>query len=121
MSTPFSEFYDFVQYTEQRKMIALDYDDTYDIFDIIKLMPTKNPSNKDLRLALDLLNNMYPLYKKTDVETKADFLRDVFKFYVSANRIKRLKPHKTILFKKVILGIKLHMGNNQVIIKRVRK
>jgi len=121
MSTPFSEFYEFVRYTEQNKMIVLDYDDTFDIFDIIKLLPNKNPSNKDLRLALDLLDNMYPIYKNTDLKSKEDFLKDVFKFYIPKGKLKRLNSHKKILFKKVITSIRLHVSNNQVIITRVKK
>jgi len=117
MSTPFGEIKDFIENTQFNDMITLDYGNDFDILDIIKLLPDNNPNNKDLRLALDLTNEMYPLYNKMEVESKVDFLKDIFKMNVSKQRLKRLNSHKKLLFKCVITT----NNKNQIIIKRVRK
>lgn len=98
-----------------KKLLLIEYDDDYDIISPIKLKRNHKPNNKELRLGIDLINDMYPLFKK-DYASKPDFLRDILNFEVSEERLARLLTHKQILFKQVIT-----IKNNKVIIKKVRK
>jgi hypothetical protein len=118
MEGTFADFFDVIENTKFEKMIPLDYDaNSYDIITTIEFVSTKNPTSSDLRLALDLIDDMYPLYKSLDRMSKVDFLKDIFKMDVSQQRIHRLNPHKKLLFKGVIsLNDK-----KQIIIKRVRR
>lgn len=84
----------------------------------IKLSWTSNPTTKEIRLALDLLNHFYPLYKNADIETKADFVKDIFKFNIKKERITKVKPFKDILFKRVIHSVKEQ--NGKYIIKTIK-
>jgi len=100
--------------------------DTFSDLHIIpsfKLQETANPTSKEIRLALDIVSQCYPLYKRASMKTKAEFVKDVFKFDVSIERITRVKPFKQILFKKVITKVKPIPNSKrcQVIIKKIRK
>lgn len=121
MSMPWDEFYDCIGKYEHNKLILLDYGDMYEVLPVIKLVPTDSPNNKDLRLALDLIDEIYPLFKSLKPYNKREFLKDVMKMDVSTFRLKRLNCHKQILFKRVIIRIKSGANYNQIIIKRVTK
>jgi len=79
------------------------------------------PNVKELRLALELIDVMYPLYKKADKRTKAEFVKDVFKYDVEIDHIMKIQPFKKILFRKKIVEVKkIKEGKYKTIIKRVR-
>jgi len=69
-------------------------------------LETSNPGSKEIRLALDMVAQQYPLYKKASKQTKAEFVKDIFNYDVSIERIIRVKSFKEILFKKKIIKIK---------------
>ncbi len=113
--------FDRIEYYEHQKMVLIEDDNFFNVFDVIEFKLNKNPSNKQLRLALDLIDDMYPLYKKIPIGSKVDFLKDVFKIEVSKERLQRLNSHKDILFKYLITSIKLGPNKNKIKIKRVIK
>jgi uncharacterized radical SAM superfamily Fe-S cluster-containing enzyme len=118
MEGTFADFFDVIENTKFEKMIALDYDaNDYDMITAIQFVSTKNPTSSDLRLALDLIDDMYPLYKSLRNEDRLGFLKDIFKMDVSYKRIHRLNSHKKLLFKGVIS----FNDKNQIIIKRVKR
>ena len=81
-----------------------------------------NPTTKDIRLALDLVDILYPLYKKADIHTKAEFAKDIFHFDVSVERIESVAPFKQILHRKVIKGVKnVANGKAQIQTMRVKR
>lgn len=81
-----------------------------------------HPSKGEIRLALDLVEFFYPLYKKADLHTKAEFAKDIFHFDVPVERIEGIAPFKQILHKQVIKGVKnVANGKQQIITMRVRK
>jgi len=97
------------------KLIMVEYGDDYDIITPIKLKKNHTPNNCELRLGIDLINEMYPLFKN-DKSSKSDFLKDVLNFNTTTERINRLLTHKKLLLKKVIT-----IKENKILIKRVRK
>jgi hypothetical protein len=121
MEGSFREFFDIVREFKWPNMILIEDKGFFNIFDVIEFKPNKNPSNKQLRLTLDLINDMYPLYKNIEIESKVDFLRDIFKIEVSKEKLMRLHSHKDIIFKYVITSAKPGAKKNKIKIKRVRK
>lgn len=97
------------------KLIFIEYGNDYDIITPIKLKRNHTPNNSELRLGIDLVNEMYPLFKY-DKSSKPEFLKDVLNFNTTAERVNRLLTHKKLLLKKVIT-----IEKNKIIIKRVRK
>ena len=80
------------------------------------------PTTKDIRLALDLVEFFYPLYKDADKHSKAILAKDIFAFDIPVEQIERVAPFKQVLYKRVIAGIKtVANGKQQILIKRVRK
>lgn len=65
-------------------------------YDEIKPRKMIIPTNKELRLALDMVNQQYPLYRKSDIKTKVNFIKDIFKYDINEQRLKKLKPFKKI-------------------------
>jgi len=86
-------------------------------------MDGKNiPTTKDLRLALDLVEFFYPLYKHADRKSKAILAKEIFHFDVSVERIERVAPFKQILYRKVIKGVKnVANGKKQIKTMRVKR
>jgi hypothetical protein len=121
MEGPFGEFFDVVNNYKFNNMTLIEDENFFNIFDAKEFKPNKNPNNKELRLALDLIDDIYPLYKHIEIESKTDFLRDIFKMEVSKERLQRLNSHKDILFKYIITGAKPGSKTNKVIIRRVIK
>lgn len=79
------------------------------------------PSKREIRLALELIDMMYPLYKNADPKTKAEFVLDTFKYDTTIDHILSVKPFKKILFKKVLVGTKpIGDGKYEILTKRVR-
>lgn len=97
-------------------MLLLEYEKDFDIIDPICLIPDCCPSNKELRLALDLLECIYPLLKWQPKRDKVDALKDVFKINTTEEKLQNLKNHKDFLYKYVV-----KIKNNKVILKRVKK
>jgi hypothetical protein len=80
------------------------------------------PTTKDLRLALDLVEFFYPLYKGADKRSKAILAKEIFHFDVPVERIERVAPFKQILHRRVIKGVKnVANGKAQVQITRVKR
>lgn len=80
------------------------------------------PTTGDIRLALDLVEFFYPLYKKADRRTKAEFAKDIFHFDIPVERVERVAPFKQILHRKVIKGVKnVANGKAQIQITRVKR
>jgi hypothetical protein len=79
------------------------------------------PSTGDIRLALELVDLFYPLYKKADLHTKAEFAKDIFAFDVPVERIESVAPFKQIVHKRVIAGIKTSANGKQILVKRVKR
>lgn len=98
------------------KLILLEYEDDYDLLSPLCLIPNCAPSNKELRLALDLIDIIEPLFKRLPIEDKVDTLKDVFKISTTKNKLQKLKSHKDFLYKYVVT-----IKNNKVITKRVKK
>jgi hypothetical protein len=59
-------------------------------------------SRKKIRLYIDLIDEWYPLYKNADINTKLEFITDVFKCNCSIEDINRLKSFKDITKKQII-------------------
>lgn len=94
-------------------------DKKFDTVDI-KIQGYK-PSNREIRLAQELIDMMYPLYKHADPKTKAEFVLDTFKYDTTIDHILKVKPFKKILFKKVFVGVKpTTNGKYEILTKRVR-
>lgn len=78
------------------------------------------PSNKDIRLAIDLAKQLNPLFK-FDVREQVDLIRRICKYDVSEQKILSIKPFKQILFKEVITSIKYKDGSYRIKLIRVRR
>lgn len=117
MSQPLSDFFDLVNSTYVNNIVYVEYNkNEYDLIDQLCFVPVDKPSNKQLRIALDLIDEIYPLFKGLSVENKCDALREVFKINTTPERLKSMTSIKKILFKRVIT-----VKNNKVIFKRVLK
>jgi hypothetical protein len=73
-------------------------------------------SKKRLRFYLDLIETWYPLWSRTDNNTKAEFISTIFKCVCSAEDLAKLKTFKEIIHKKVITA----NNENVKIISRLR-
>lgn len=79
------------------------------------------PSKREIRLAKEIIELAYPLYRRADPLTKAEFVKDVFKYNVSLDTIIETKPFKKILFTKKLVEVKLDKnGKYKAVTKRVR-
>jgi hypothetical protein len=117
MSNPLSDFFDEVECGNHKQLIYIEYDkNDYDLMDKLCFKECKNPSNKELRLALDLIDFIYPLFKGCTTESKEDALRSIFKITVTPDKLKHLNLFKKIVFKRVIT-----IKQNKIIFKRVLK
>jgi hypothetical protein len=97
-------------------MLYIQYENDYDIMDEIVLVPNCTPSNKQLRLALDLVDVLFPLFRKLPAEDKVDALKDVLKISTTKEKLQKLTSHKDLLYKYVVT-----IKNKKIITKRVRK
>jgi adenylate cyclase class IV len=117
MSGPLSDFFDEVECGNHKQLIYIEYDkNDYDLMDKLFLKESNNPSNKELRLALDLIDYIYPLFKGCEIESKEDALRSIFKITVTPDKLKHLNLFKKIVFKRVIT-----IKKNKIIFKKVLK
>jgi hypothetical protein len=117
MSSPFGEFKDYVESRDFDKLVLLDYEDDFDVIQVIKMLPNQHLNRKDLRLAIDLINDIYPLYKHMDMESRRDFIEEIFQTTIPIERLRRLNPWKRIIYRSVI-GLD---NNNHIITRRVKK
>ena len=105
---------------EAEEMVMVDYGEGLELVPKFKLAP-KLANNKELRLALELLDMAVPLYKRANTETKADFIRDIFNFEVTTEKLSKVKSFKKILYKTVIVSVTEHNGKYIVKHKQVRR
>ena len=73
-------------------------------------------SRKQIRMFSDLIDAWYPLYRKSDDQTKAEFIQDIFKCVCSAEDLAKLKTFKEITHKRVITA----NNENVKVISRLR-
>ena len=80
------------------------------------------PTRKELRLALELVDHAFPLFKNimTPAE-KAEAIESLFGWKVPEKRIANLPSFKQILYKTVIVSVIEHKGKYIVKHKKVRK
>jgi hypothetical protein len=117
MSHPLSDFFDAVTCTPIKKVVYVEYSkNDYDLMDRLYFIPVKNPTNKELRLALDLIDELYPLFRTSPIESKSDALQDVFKISTTCDRLRQMSTMRKIVFKRLI-----STKNNKIIFKRVLK
>lgn len=83
--------------------------------ELIEFLP---PSNKEIRLAIDLAKQMNPLFE-FHVQEHTDLIRRICRYDVSNEKILNVKPFKQILYKEIIVGVK-HIGNGQYKVKLKR-
>jgi len=86
------------------------------IIPAFKLRSNNKPTSKEIRLTTDIVKEQYPLWAKSDPKVLAGFVKDIFKYDTSIERLARVTPMKRVLFRKVIT-----IKKNKVILKRVRK
>ena len=79
------------------------------------------PTKGEVRLAIEMVEFFYPLYKKADLHSKAILVKEIFAFDVTVEEIERVAPFKQYLHKRVISGIKTLANGKQIQIKRVRR
>jgi len=80
------------------------------------------PTNQELRLALELVDHAYPLFKNVlSPKEKAEIIESLFGWIVPTGRISNLPSFKKILFKVVIVSVTQHNGKYIVKHKKVRK
>ena len=86
--------------------------------DLIEVAP---PSNKEIRLAIDLAKQMNPLFE-FHVQEHIGLIQRLCQYDVLEKKILNVKPFKQILYKEIIEGVR-HIGNGQykVKLKRVRR
>jgi hypothetical protein len=73
-------------------------------------------SKKELRLYIDLIDVWYPIYRRADDKTKANFISEIFNCDVDENDLANLCSFKEITKKKVITL----QGENVKIVSRLR-
>jgi len=96
--------------------------------DLIEVAP---PSNKEIRLAIDLAKQMNPLFRihvqedeeetlhSIFVKENIDLIRRICKYNILEEKIISVAPFKQILYKEIIEGVK-HIGNGQYKVKLKR-
>jgi len=79
------------------------------------------PSNKEIRLAIELAKQLNPLFK-FNVKEQVDLIQRICMYPVEEDKILNVKSFKEILFKEIIIGVKyLGDGKYKVKLKRVRR
>jgi hypothetical protein len=73
-------------------------------------------SKRELRFLLELIDVWYPIYKKTDNETKANFISEVFNCQCTKEDLDNLKSFKEITKKRLVTA----QNENVRIISRLR-
>jgi hypothetical protein len=76
------------------------------------------PSNKEIRLAIDLAKQLNPLFE-FHVQEHTDLIRRLCQYDVSDEKILNVKPFKQILYKEIIVGVK-HIGDGKYKVKLKR-
>lgn len=85
------------------------------------LILSNKPTKGDIRLAIDMVEFFYPLYKKADLRTKAEFAKDIFSFDTPIEELVRVAPFKQFLSRSIISGVKTSANGKQIQTMRVRK
>lgn len=79
------------------------------------------PNRGEIRLAIDMVEFFYPLYKKADLRTKAEFAKDIFAFDTPIEELVRVAPFKQFLSRSIISGVKTSANGQQITTTRVWK
>ena len=79
------------------------------------------PTKGEVRLAIDMVEFFYPLYKKADLRTKAEFAKDIFSFDTPIEELVRVAPFKQFLSRSIISGVKTSANGQQITTTRVWK
>ena len=82
------------------------------------LIEVAPPSNKEIRLAIDLAKQMNPLFE-FHVQEHIGLIQGLCQYDVSKEKILNVKSFKQILYKEIIVGIR-YIGNEQYIVKLKR-
>lgn len=81
----------------------------------------EEPSNKELRLAIELTKQLNPLFK-FNVQEHMDTIRRICEYNVVESKVLNVKSFKQILFKEVIISVKyIGDGKYKAKLKRVRR
>ena len=78
-------------------------------------------TNKEIRLALDMIRDRHPLYKKTNLNTLAKVTINIFDLNLPVERIVRVPSFKKILFRTVIHSVTKKNGKYKIKNKRILK
>ena len=96
--------------------------------ELIEFLP---PSNKEIRLVIDIAKQMNPLFEfhvqeeeedthhSIFVKENIDLIKGLCKGDVSNEKILNVKPFKQVLYKEIIVGVR-HIGNGQYKVKLKR-
>ena len=103
------------------KLVTMWVDGSLLIMEAPIFSTTTIPNHGELRLALEFIEDNYPLFKHADLKTKADFIRDIFKFNFPTKRLKAIKPYKKFIHRTIVTSIKSKDGKYIVTTKRVLK
>ena len=91
-----------------------------DCFILTDMKYTKSPykpNRGEIRLANEIVDQMYPLWKRSANEAKKGFLEDIFKFDISTEKLDNLKSFKKIIKKELISVLNV---NNKTVIKKIK-
>jgi len=102
------------------ELVMIDYGYTFDLIPKIKLVMSE-PNRHLLRLTKEMIEDRYPLYKRADSDTKANFIKDIFKLNVNGARLERLNSFKQLLYRTIIISVVEHNGRYIIKTKKVRK
>lgn len=85
-------------------------------------MPNKTSQKGDIRLALELIDFIYPLYKTADARSKAILVRDTFQLDITVEEIISIPSFKSLHSKKIISDVKMVAnGKPQIITKKTHR
>ena len=103
------------------KLITVWVDGDLLVMDAFDFRSRHIPSRGELRLALEFVEDNYPLFKCAPLEDTANFIRDIFYFDFPTRRLRALKPFKKLFHRTIITDVVEHNGKYYVKTKRVLK
>ena len=99
------------------KCTIIDELDNFVLIDKPFIRRPYEPNRGEIRLANEIVDQMYPLWRGCPSKAKKGFLEDIFKFNVSVEKLDNLKPFKKIVKKELISTVNV---KNKTIIKIVK-
>jgi hypothetical protein len=103
------------------KLITMWVDGDLLIMERPNFKQTTIPTHGELRLALEFVNDNYPLFKSASLTDKANFIRDIFNYNFPTKRLRAIKPFKKFIYRTIIISVKEHNGKYIVKTKKVLK